>query len=188
MHHKQRTRNSKYIVAAKWLIYLVIVFLVYIYSTSIGYVLPKPLLLIPIAVCISMGESEMVGALVGLCCGYLLDLSMGKLSGFNAFILMVICMFTSILFLYLMRQNIINIVAITFAATLIQGGLDFWFYYAIWGYENASAIFTGYFLPSMIFTVISSPIVYIVIKFIATKVQPIHRQTIEEKNENISRE
>lgn len=172
----------------KWILYALLIIISYVYMTSsIGH-LNKPLFLIPIALCIAMRESEMTASIVGLICGLMLDSACGKVFGFNAFLLLILCMFTSLMFLYLLRQNIINIVLITIGATLIQGSLDFFFYYAIWGYENVGVIFWRSIFPSMIFTIISSGFIYLIIRFIASKFSVQEEHFIEEKSENIVRE
>lgn len=181
-----RMRRAK--TAFKWFLYFLLAAVSYIFMTVADYSLAKPLLLIPLAVCIAMREDIMISCAAGVISGFMLDSAMGKLFGYNAFLMLAVCMFTSLLFMYLMRQNVINIIWITAVAALLQGSLDFLFYYAIWGQENVSVIFTGTFLPSMLFTVLSSPVIYFIVKFIDRKFGPEQQTYLEEKSENIIRE
>ena len=187
-YRRKKNRTEKISLVVKWFFYGLLVVVAYVYMTTVKSFFPKPLLLIPIAINISMRESEMTSAITGLICGYVLDMACGKLVGFNAFLLMIFCLFTSLLFQYLMRQNVINIIAITFVATIIQGLLDFFFYYAIWGYDKVGSVFTNEILPSMIFTIIWSGILYVIVKFIYNKTSPATEHFIEEKSDNIVRE
>lgn len=174
--------------AFKWFLYFLLAAVSYIFMTVADYSLAKPLLLIPLAICIATHEDIMLSCVVGVVSGFMLDSAMGKLFGYNAVLMLAVCMFTSLLFMYLMRQNVVNIIWITAVAALLQGSLDFLFYYAMWGHENVSMIFTGTFLPSILFTVLSSPVIYFIIKFIYKKLGPEQRNYIEEKSENIVRE
>jgi len=185
---RRKIKSERLRIILKWFLYALLISISYVYMTGTVVNLPKPLLLIPIALCISMHENEMTASIVGLICGFMLDSACGKIFGFNAFLLMVFCMFTSLLFLYLMRQNIINIIAITIAATLIQGTLDFFFFYAMWGYDSVGLVFLHNIIPSMIFTIISSVFIYFIVKFIFSKCSFSEENFIEEKSENIVRE
>lgn len=175
-------------IVLKWAFFVIIIILAYLYATVDVGGLPKPHLLIPIALCIAMTQSEMTAAMVGLVCGLLIDAAGGKLFGFNAFLLMAFCMLTALLFLHLCRQNVLNLIWVTFVGTLIQGSLDFFFFYAIWGYDGVARIFSGTFLPSMIFTVVASPIIYFVVKLIEKKFGLRQSYLLDEKADNVTRE
>lgn len=175
-------------VILKWTFFVLIIIIAHLYATVDVGGLPKPLLLIPISLCISMMQSEMTAAMTGLICGFLIDAAGGKLFGFNAMLLMIFCMLTSLLFLHFCRQNVLNLIWVTAVATLAQGSLDFFFFYAIWGYDDVDRIFSGMFLPSMIFTVIASPIIYFLMKFIEKKFGLRQSYLLEEKSADVTRE
>ena len=65
-----------------------------------------------------------------------------------------------------MRKNILNVIVLTVVAAVIQGLLDFFFYYVMWKYEGTDTVFMKIILPSVIFTTIASPFVYLIIKYI----------------------
>lgn len=182
------SRTEKVNLFLKWFFYILVICFVYLLSTIKFTDFAKPLMLIPVAICISARENETIASSVGMVCGFMLDSAGGKLFGFNAFILMICCMFTSLLFHYLLRQSFVSSLLITFTVTVIQGLLDFLFFYGIWTFDNVHKIFTRWYLPSMIFTVISFLPLYILIKFISSRFGIKEEHYIEEKDENIVRE
>ena len=172
----------------KWFLFVLLASFAYVISTIKITSFPKPLMLIPIAVCICSKQSEMVSSLVGLVIGFMLDSASGRLFGFNAFILMICCMFVSLLFLYLLRQNIFNVFVLIVITTLIQTGLDFLFAYGIWGIEHVGEVFIKWYLPSMLFTILTAVPIIAVIRLIERKFGIIDDHYIEEKDENHVRE
>ena len=172
----------------KWFLYVLLASFAYVISTIKITSFPKPLMLIPIAVCICSKQTEMTSSLVGLVIGFMLDSASGRLFGFNAFILMICCMFVSLLFLYLLRQNIFNVLVLIIITTLIQTGLDFLFAYGVWGIEHVGDIFLKWFLPSMMFTILASVPIIAITRLIERKFGIIDDHYIEEKDENCVRE
>lgn len=181
---KQVRRN----LIIKWTLYVLMALVALLIMTVQKKTTATALLLIPVALCITMKERhEIVSSLVGMVCGFMLDAACGKLFGFNAFLLMVMCMFSSLLFLYLMRQNIVNILIINTTAVIVQGLLDYFFFYGMWGNADNDFIFVHFYLPSMIFTVIAGPVVYILVHLINRKFGPREEYFLEEKSEDIVR-
>ncbi|MEG0615243.1 MAG: rod shape-determining protein MreD [Oscillospiraceae bacterium] len=172
----------------KWAFYILIIVISFIYLMLPTNNESKPLLLIPVAICIAMNEKVMTSAIVGMICGFMLDFACGKIFGFNAALLLLLGMGVSLLFILLMRQNILNVLLITLAAAFIQGGLDFFFFYVIWGYDNLGKIFLQNFLPSIIFTTLWAAVYYAAFKAVQTRFAPPNDKHIEEKNDDISRE
>lgn len=174
----------------KWALYLLLLILIFVYSTT-QYThssIPKPLLFLPLALCISSQESEMPSAASGLVCGFFMDAACNKLFGFNALILMTLCLFTCLLFLYLLRQNIINVLMLSAGAVLIQGSLDFLFFYVIWRYEDLGFLFVRHFLPQMGLTLLMTLPMYFLVRWIGLRFGPVEEHFIEEKSEDIVRE
>ncbi len=154
----------------RWILYLVLLCLAYVLQcTGIGL---HPLYVIPVAVCIVMSEGVLPSALVGALCGLMIDLSCGKLFCSNAIVMTCVCVGTALLFMHLLRHNIINAVVVTFLCALIQGGLDYLFCYGMWGYENVSVVFTGYILPCMLVTALSCIPIYWIFRKIKAKLLP----------------
>lgn len=176
----------KKMIFFKWLCLLLITAAGFVIMTTGESV--KPLLTVPLALAVSIREEELPTALHAALCGLLLDMSMGRPFGFNAFILIIFAVGGSLLFRLLLRQNILNLIMLTALTTVIQGLLDFLFFHSLWNFGGERSIFFGYYLPQMIYTLIASIPAYIVVIFIEDIFGAKDDTAIEEKNENIVRE
>ena len=164
----------------RWIVFAIIISMGFVFSTTGTGI--KPLVLIPMALCISYDENEFTAAIIGLFCGLLTDISCGKLCGYNAILFLCICVFSSMLFAYLLRHNFINLVIISTAFIFLQGALDYLFYYYIWSYDNVSIIYTDYILPSCIFTTISFFVIYPLVRLVKKLLTP-RRESLLKENE-----
>ena len=165
--NKFQKSNYLFLQTVQWILFAVIIGLCYLFETS-GSSL-KPLVLIPTALCIASHTGELQAMAVGTVCGLLLDLACGKLPGFNAFFLVIVCVLISLLYRYFLRQKLINMLFLTALCTLAQGCLDYVLYYAVWGYEDVFLIWQKIIFPSCLMTIASSVIFYFLIKKIAEK-------------------
>jgi len=157
-------KNSKSFI--KWSLYTVILIILYALQTTphfleIGRI--KPFLILPLAVCISLFESEMGSAVFGLVTGFLWDFSSGKIFGFYGIIIMICCVVITLLSMYLVRVNLINAIITVAAVCFILSIWDFVFYYLIWGYENVMLSFWQLILSSL-YTVIFAPPLYFIVR------------------------
>jgi len=160
----------------------------YIYMTTVKTTLPMPLLLLPLSLCISMYESPFSSAVTGLAAGLLLDNALGTIIGFNGILLLWCCLFTSLLFIFVMRRHVVNILLLTLATSLIQGFLHYLFYYSIWGYSTGADIFVGVFLSVIAISQLFTIIFYYIVRFLFAKIGIINENYYEEKSDNIVRE
>lgn len=129
----------------------------------------KPLLLIPLALCIASHTGEIPAAAVGVIGGLLTDIACGKLLGYNAVWLVVCCVMTSLLHSYYLRDKLLNMLILTAVCTAVQGYLDFMFYYAIWGHEDVELIYTRIMLPCGIMTLVSAIPIFLIVRSICRK-------------------
>lgn len=166
MHsNKLRKKSSLFLQVLQWLFFSIIIAFCYLAETSGSY--HKPLLLLSVALCIASHTGELQALTVGAVCGLLLDLACGKLLGFNAFLLVIGCVMVSLLYRYFLRQKLINMLFLTAVCAVIQGGLDYILYYAVWGHEDVILIWQNIIFPSCMMTTASSVIFYFLIKKIA---------------------
>ena len=88
------TREHRILViktSVRWLLYYLVIFISFLIMTS-GTLL-KPILLVPIAICIAIDNNQYASVLTGAVCGFLIDISCGKLFGYNAvFVYLVIAL------------------------------------------------------------------------------------------------
>jgi rod shape-determining protein MreD len=171
-----RPKYQRRFTVIRWTIFLAMIFIFFIFMCTGNFI--KPLLLIPMAVCISVNEDELISACTGVLCGLLTDIACDRLFGYNAIILAVSCTVVSLLFSNLLRRNIINVFILSSAITFIQGGIDYLLYYFIWSSEDVSVIYIDIILPSCIITSLSSLLIYSVIRAVRHKFTPERLQPL----------
>lgn len=164
--------------ALRWLIYYFLIFLSFIIMTSGTWL--KPILLVPIALAIAVNNNQYGSVVTGAICGFMIDISCGKLFGYNAVLLAFFCIVVSLLFELYLKHKFINFMLILTGVSYIQCRLDYKFYYEIWNYENVERIFTQFTLKIWVYTIISSVFVYLLIKLINHFLMPKNHLTIEE--------
>lgn len=162
----------------RWVLYYFLIFFSFIIMTSGTWL--KPIFLVPIALAIAIDNNQYGSVFTGAMCGFLIDISCGKLFGYNAVILAFFCIVVSLLLELYLRHKFINFMIISAAVSYIQCRLDYKFYYEIWDYENVERIFTRYTMRVWIYTVISSVFIYLIIKLINHFLMPRAHLTIEE--------
>lgn len=176
---QKQPRRPKLYNVIRWILYVLCIFLAFI--TANGGDFKKPLLLIPVALCISSVSGTVVSGAIGIVCGFLLDISCGTLPGYHGIMLFLICLTISRLYDRLLLQRFWNMVLLTAAAAFLVTGFDFLFQYAIWGYDNVSHLYLTYSLPCLAYTTVSSIVIYPIFALIHRFLLPKRRRTIEKK-------
>ncbi|MEM1485070.1 hypothetical protein V6615_09340 [Oscillospiraceae bacterium PP1C4] len=160
--------RKKWIYAAKHAAYILAIVLIYVAQTTPGFLTVfgvKPNFVIPAAVCIAMLEGEYIGGLYGAFTGLLCDLGGFVLFGFNSIILMVTCVIVGLLTIYMLRSGVINYILLLAGVLLTRGLLDYLLNYVMWGYHDVWMVLAYSILPSIIYTVAASPLVYYLFKW-----------------------
>lgn len=152
------SRRKRKFAAYRWGIFSVMIWFVFIFMTTGSYI--KPNLLIPLALCISMNEDELISAVVGFICGFLSNLAMGILTGSGTLLLIIGCVGTSLLFSKLLRHNLLNFTVLTAVYSALIFFLEYFFTYMIWEYDSELILLTKYILPEYLLTVVSIAAVY----------------------------
>lgn len=153
----------------KWVIYFLLLFVLFVLQTTVtlhAVFEILPILIVPFVVAVSMQEREVFALVFGVAAGFMWDYSSGKVAGFNAAILMICCIAISLLTLYLVGNNSLNAMFLCAGTMVIQGLLDFLFGYVIHGYENSWYILVRYILPIILYTVIITPFVFWLVRFV----------------------
>ncbi len=170
-----RPKYQRRFTAIRWIIFFSMIMVFFIFSGVGGF--PKPLLLIPMVICISINEEPLTSGCVGIICGLLIDLLCDRLFGYNAVILLFAGAFTSLLFVHLLRRNSVNAFIVTSFVAFIQGGLDYLLYYVIFSSQDVSSIYSGMIFPSCVMTSLSAFIIYPIIRAIRYKFTPERLQS-----------
>lgn len=156
------SRRKRKFAVIRWLIFSVIIWLAFIFMTTGSFL--KPNILIPLALCISMDEDALVGAVVGFICGFLSDLAMGNLTGTGSLILILGCAGTSLLFTRLLRQSLLNFSILIAVYSALHFLFEYFFTYMIWDYDKEQILLLNFILPEFLMTVVSMIAVYPVIR------------------------
>lgn len=172
---RPRLRNT-----IRWILYVLFIFLAFVTANGGDFI--KPLLLIPVALCIASVSGTVVSGGIGILCGLLLDISCGTLPGYHGILLFLICLFTSRLYDRFLLQRFWNMMFLTAAVSFVVTGLDFVFQYAIWGYDNVFRLYLHHQLPCLGYTVLSSVVIYPIFALIHHFLLPKRRRTIEKKH------
>ena len=165
-------KNQKLVPYIKWTIYYLLLLFFYTLQTTpqlFQFFGVKPILILPLVVCIGMYEGIMTTAVFSIFAGFLWDISSDKLLGFNAIILLCCSVAISLVCIYYLRTKLINSVAFCAITAMLQGFLDFVFYYAIWNYSDVSIILFYQILPTTIYTILLTPLFYYLIRRISLK-------------------
>ena len=126
----------------------------------------KALLLIPLTICIAMFEREFAGIFFGLLSGVMLDSFSSQSVVFNSLFFTVIGFTAGALITYLMRNNLLCATIMTAVASFFYTTLSFFVYCAFDTLENHFIFYLRYYLASAIFTVLMTPLYYIIVRAI----------------------
>ncbi len=188
MNTRDKKKKEKRNIVLRYIIYIVLLFSGYIFMTSVSFIKNMPLIMFAIAICIAFFEEPFSAAVIGSFAGALTDMAEGTLIGINAIIILWCCLMISLLFRFIMRKHIINIIVVAFASIFLQTGFKYIFNYFIWNYDDGGKIYFSEILPVIILTLICTVIFYPVIKIIYKKFGKITLVYIEEKSDDIVRE
>ena len=124
----------------------------------------KPLLLVAVAICAILNFGLAQGAVTGLVCGLVMDITSGRGVGISALLLMYICIGCGLLCHKIFKEKIIAVVLFTFVADLLFGFLYSFFLLFAWGKGDMSFILINRLLPEAAFTAIAAIPVFLIFK------------------------
>lgn len=128
----------------------------------------RALLLIPAVVCISMYERDMWGLGYGIFAGALWDVFASGAS-FNALFLMTAGFLCGTLINTIMRNNVVTAFILSSAASLIYNICYWLFHYIFGGLDSSVYMLLRYYLPSILYTAVLVPLIFIIVRFIEKK-------------------
>lgn len=124
----------------------------------------RPLLLIPLCVCVSMFESNTASALFGAFGGILWDVS-AACDGFNAVVIMLFGAGCSLLISHFMRNNIVTALVLCASATAVYEMIYAVIFKMLQGVSPLAGFFT-YNIPVILLTAVFIPVCYFVVKLV----------------------
>lgn len=155
--------NTNKVLTLKYTVYSLLLLLLYVMQTTPTAFTQQgvgPNLTVPAAIAIAMFEGEFVGGIFGMAAGLLCDLTGPLLFGFNGFFVGIFCTIAGLLFIYLLRCNLLGCLLFTLVALMIRGSIEFLFGYGMWGYDNVSSIYLHYTLPTVAWSLLFTPLLF----------------------------
>ncbi len=128
----------------------------------------RALLLIPCVVCIAMYERDVWGMIFGLFAGALWDVFAAGAS-YNALFLLAVGFGCGTLINTIMRNNIVTATLLTFIASLFYNIIYWLFHFVFQGLDSAAFMLLRQYLPCVLYTVILTPIIFLVVRAIEKK-------------------
>lgn len=159
-------RRSK-IQLIKYILYSFLMIVLYVLQTDPNFTLSSgtgPVLVLPFAVAVAMFDGQLAGGLFGLFAGILCDTSSNVLFGFGSILYLVICTAVGLLVLYFMQPSLTNSLIFTGSGFAVRLLLEYFFYYAMWGYENSSQILLRHMLPNLLCTLLVTPLIFLAVR------------------------
>ena len=164
MESRRRRSRSQIL---KWVCYGLLLFVCAALQTTPGLFqigAAKPLYLLPLCLAVSVYEGEFAGALFGAVCGLMWDYTAGRTVGMLALELMLLCFAIAVLVQLYLQSAPGNFVVISTAAALLVLSCDWLFFYYMPGYENAAARYLWFVLPSAVFTIPVSLVLFLLVR------------------------
>lgn len=168
--------NKKTAVVLKYVIYVVIILALFVMQNTPGMMQImgiRPSFLLSAAVVFSMYEGEFSGAILAMICGLFWDFGSGGLTGSNGILFLIFGVGIGLLTTHLLRQTLGTALICCTAATLIQTLINFVFTYLIWNQAQSGMFFLTKLLPAAVYSIILSPLIYLLIRFVFKKFQII---------------
>lgn len=165
-------RNSRFVLLKKWSIFTLYIFIFSIAQCTVGFLSilgVRPVILLPLAIGFSMFLNQKDSAIFGLVSGFFWDCFSGRLFGYSSLILMIVCVFASLVCFYIAHASLGNYMVLVFLGILVYNFVDFVFRYMIWNFENSWNIWIYHIMPTILYTVLISPIIYVLCKFVFEK-------------------
>ena len=150
----------------KWLLLILTLIVLYVIMRAGIFDAWQPVFIIPLAVAVSMYESELSSCVFALFCGYFIDIASDYVFGFSAVWLMLVCLAASLFVRNLIRVNMINFCVLSLFAILAEFSMDYLFNVFIWNVPGGNIILTASIIPTAVSTFIVSPLMYLWVGFI----------------------
>lgn len=163
-------RKQQKILLARRGIFVLLLVLAHLVQNTPGWVPSffgiRAYFLLTFTVCLGLFEREIAGAMFGLFAGVLWDTVSPLGDGYHAFLLLLIGAACGILINTMMRNNLLTACLLNTAAHLLYAVLYTVFFVLAEGIDSAGWLFLRYYLPSALLSVLFTPIIYLLVRFI----------------------
>lgn len=163
------TRKQVIKSVIRWVLYTLLLVLGFVLQSTLPIYNWQPFFVIAIACAVSFYEGELSGCIFAAFAGFMQDLATGGLFGFTSIWLVPCCMFVTLLVVNLIHRNVINYLWMTAATLVITQLMELLFKHILWRNPDLDIIILQYMLPSVVVTIPSSALIYLVVKLLNKK-------------------
>lgn len=163
------TRKQVIKSVIRWVLYSLLLVLGFVLQSTLPIYNWQPFFVIAIACAVSFYEGELSGCIFAAFAGFMQDLATGGLFGFTSIWLVPCCMFVTLFVVNLIHRNVINYLWMTAATLVITQLMELLFKHILWRNPDLDIIILQYMLPSVVVTIPSSALIYLVVKFLNKK-------------------
>ena len=128
----------------KFSVYAIIIYVLYILQSTPGFLEvcnTAPILVLPACVCLAVYEGGFAAGIFGFFAGLLCDCAAETVFGFNALFCMAICVGTGLVFIYMLRRSVLNVMLVSLLAIFSRSVFEFFFTFVIYDYNGLSQFF-----------------------------------------------
>lgn len=160
----------------KWAVYLALIFLLCMIQMT-PHLLPaifgaRPVLLIPIVVCIAMFEGDALGITCGIVGGLFWDAIGSRLLGFNSILMLLFAFACAMLIEHLMSRRLVTAMLFCAGALMIWQLADWLCFHVIPGYGSAGYTLLTTGLPVVIYSFVFLFPFYFLVRWMSGKLNP----------------
>lgn len=130
----------------------------------------KPVLIVPLVVIAAAFRDELGSVIFAAAAGLIWDTYTSTPFGFNAFVLAIFAAVISLLVLYLVRNNLLNVMAMVLGAMILYELLRWLFFIVLFDSSNAVRSLVWHTVPTIVYTMAVSPFIYLLVAKLERKV------------------
>lgn len=159
----------------KWVLYALVLVLSYVLGQTprlFELFDLRPVLVLPLAVCVAMFEHEFAGGIFAAVAGILWGCSADAVFGYYAILLLVAGVAAGLICSYGMSPTVVTALLLAAGTALFVGLMDFFFFYVLWDYSKLSVFLLRRMLPTVLLTTASVIPYYYTVRLIHRRLLP----------------
>ena len=159
----------------KFSTYALIIYVLYILQSTPGFLEisgTAPILVLPACICLAVYEGEFAAGIFGFFAGVLCDCAAETVFGFNALFCMLLCVGAGLVFIYVLRRSVLNVMLISLFAIFTRGVLEFFFTFVIYDYQGLAQFFYTVIAPQAVWTAVFSLPLCLLFRYLHSRFEP----------------
>lgn len=159
----------------KFSTYALIIYVLYILQSTPGFLEicgTAPILVLPACICLAVYEGEFAAGIFGFFAGVLCDCAAETVFGFNALFCMLLCVGAGLVFIYVLRRSVLNVMLISLFAIFTRSLLEFFFTFVIYDYQGLTQFFYTVIAPQAVWTAVFSLPLCLLFRYLHSRFEP----------------